>query len=127
MVKWQTVFVSAMIGTDRYMPGYLVEMMKEYTRAWECGWNRTLRICLKSGQSVLFLLNPDGYEIMRMISLPYVKIPSLSADVVWEVSCKEFTGNAREQNSEKFSLPVITEESRSTSSLQVKMKQKKRW
>lgn len=35
----QTVFcIAGMIGTDRYMPGYLVEMMKEYTRAWECGW-----------------------------------------------------------------------------------------
>ena len=65
----QTVFcIAGMIGTDRYMPGYLVEMMKEYTRAWECGWKLEEIYDLRDlfeKWTICFvpILNPDGYEI----------------------------------------------------------------
>lgn len=72
----QTVFcIAGMIGTDRHMPGYLVEMMKEYTRAWECGWKLE-----EIYENDFFAIrNPIYRQMLRM----------------QEVSCKEFTGNAR--------------------------------
>lgn len=55
-------------GCDRWMPSCLVQMIQEYCRAYECGWNLDeeyqvrelldeVRICF------IPVLNPDGYEI----------------------------------------------------------------
>ena len=81
----QTVFcIAGMIGTDRYMPGYLVEMIKEYTRAWECGWKLEEIYNLKDlfeKWTICFvpLLNPDGYEIYENDFFA-IRNPDLSAD-----------------------------------------------
>lgn len=60
--------IAGLTGRDRYLPEYLLKMLQEYARAWECGWKiknlydvREMldkwRICF------IPLLNPDGYEI----------------------------------------------------------------
>lgn len=60
--------LSGLHGTDRQMPGLLVNMALEYCNAYECGWTlehfyevKTLldevRLCF------IPVLNPDGYEI----------------------------------------------------------------
>ena len=97
----QTVFcIAGMIGTDRYMPGYLVEMIKEYTRAWECGWKLEEIYNLKDlfeKWTICFvpLLNPDGYEIYENDFFA-IRNPIYRQMLrMQEVSCKEFTGNAR--------------------------------
>ena len=97
----QTVFcIAGMIGTDRYMPGYLVEMMKEYTRAWECGWKLEEIYDLRDlfeKWTICFvpLLNPDGYEIYENDFFA-IRNPIYRQMLrMQEVSCKEFTGNAR--------------------------------
>ena len=97
----QTVFcIAGMIGTDRYMPGYLVEMMKEYTRAWECGWKLEEIYDLRDlfeKWTICFvpLLNPDSYEIYENDFFA-IRNPIYRQMLrMQEVSCKEFTGNAR--------------------------------
>ena len=114
----QTIFcIAGMIGTDRHMPGYLVEMMKEYTRAWECGWKLEEIYDLRDlfeKWTICFvpILNPDGYEIYE--------------NDFFAIRHPTYRQMPVEQNSGKTFLPVITGESRSTSSLQVKMK-RRRW
>ena len=127
----QTVFcIAGMIGTDRHMPGYLVEMMKEYTRAWECGCKLEEiydRRDLFEKWTICFvpILNPDGYEIYENDFLPYV-IRSIGRCFVCRKSpAKNLPAMPVEQNSGKISLPAMTGESRSTSSLQVKMKRRR--
>ena len=97
----QTVFcIAGMIGTDRHMPGYLVEMMKEYTRAWECGWKLEEIYDLRDlfeKWTICFvpILNPDGYEIYENDFFA-IRNPIYRQMLrMQEVSCKEFTGNAR--------------------------------
>ena len=60
--------VSGIYGYDRLMPVLLLEMIREYARAWECNWK--LEEIYDAGELLkkwrfcfIPILNPDGYEI----------------------------------------------------------------
>ena len=55
-------------GRDRNMPWYLLKMIQEYAKYWECGWKLEelydVRELLQKWKICFVpLLNPDGYEI----------------------------------------------------------------
>lgn len=62
----ETVFcIAGLSGRDRCMPIYLMHMLKEYVKAWECRWKLEnlydLRILLEDWKICFIpLLNPDG-------------------------------------------------------------------
>ena len=74
--------------------------MKEYTRAWECGWKLEEIYDLRDlfeKWTICFvpILNPDGYEIYENDFFA-IRNPIYRQMLrMQEVSCKEFTGNAR--------------------------------
>lgn len=63
----ETVFcIAGLSGRDQCMPVYLMHMLKEYVKAWECRWKLEnlydLRVLLEDWKICFIpLLNPDGY------------------------------------------------------------------
>ena len=97
----ETVFcIAGLSGRDRCMPVYLLEMLKEYTRAWECGWKLDelydLRNLLERWKFCFIpLLNPDGYEIYEKDFFAIRNPVYRQMLRMQEVPCKEFNGNGR--------------------------------
>ena len=92
--------IAGLNGQDRCMPVYLVQMMKEYAKAWECRWKLEelydLRELLDRWKICFIpLLNPDGYEIHEN-DFFVIRNPIYRQMLrMQEVPCKDFTGNAR--------------------------------
>ena len=65
----QLIFcISGIDGTQTLLPGILLEMAGEYSRAYECGWKleefyEVRKLLDKTRICMIPLVNPDGYEI----------------------------------------------------------------
>lgn len=92
--------IAGLNGQDRWMPVYLVQMLKEYAKAWECRWKLEelydLRELLDRWKICFIpLLNPDGYEICEK-DFFVIRNPIYRQMLrMQEIPCREFTGNAR--------------------------------
>lgn len=111
------------------MPIYLMHMLKEYVKAWECRWKLEnlydLRVLLEDWKICFIpLLNPDGYEIYEK-DFYAIRNPIYRQMLrMQEIPCKEFICNSRGVNLRKISRHSTTEENKFIVSRRVKMKQK---
>ena len=92
--------IAGLSGRDRYMPLHLLNMIREYARAWECRWELCdlydLRELLERWKICFIpLLNPDGYEIYEK-DYQAIRNPVYRQMLrMQEVPCKEFFCNGR--------------------------------
>ena len=122
--------ISGLTGLDRQTPGFLIQMLLEYVKAWENGWKieeiydireflEKWRICF------IPVLNPDGYEIYAG-DFQAIRNPIYRQMLrMQEIPAKEYTGNARGTDLGKIFLRSIISGSRSCSSRQAKMRPKR--
>ena len=103
----ETVFcIAGLSGRDRCMPIYLMHMLKEYVKAWECRWKLEnlydLRVLLEDWKICFIpLLNPDGYEIYEK-DFYAIRNPIYRQMLrMQEIPCKEFICNSRGVNLRK--------------------------
>ncbi len=97
----ETIYcIAGLNGQDRRMPVYLLQMMKEYAKAWECKWKLDelydLRELLANWKICFIpLLNPDGYEIYEKDFFAIRNPINRQMLRMQEIPCKEFVGNSR--------------------------------
>lgn len=103
----ESVFcLSGLCGTDRRMPSYLLWMVQEYCRAWECGWMLEelydVRSLLKDRKLCFIpVLNPDGYEIYEK-GYTVIRNPIYRQMLrMQDMSCREYVCNARGMDIQK--------------------------
>lgn len=95
--------VSGINGMDRLMPSYLLMMIQEYCRAWECNWKLEnlydTRILLDQWKLCFIpVINPDGYEIFEK-DYTVIRNPIYRQMLrMQETPCKEYFCNARGMN-----------------------------
>lgn len=93
--------LAGLCGQDRQMPMYLVSMVKEYAKFWECRWKLEdfydLRELLTKWRICFIpLLNPDGYEIYDKDFFA-IRNPIYRQMLrMQEIPCKEFSCNSRD-------------------------------
>lgn len=98
--------LAGLSGTDRLMPSYLVWMIQEYCRAWECKWNLDEIYDIRQlldGWRLCFIpvLNPDGYEIYEKDYI-VIRNPIYRQMLrMQETPCREYTCNARGMDIQK--------------------------
>lgn len=100
----ETIYcIAGLNGRDRKMPVYLLQMLKEYARAWECRWKLEdlfdLRELFERWKICFIpLLNPDGYEIYEK-DFYAIRNPIYRQMLrMQKISCKEFICNSRGVN-----------------------------
>lgn len=92
--------IAGLTGQDRQMPLYLICMLQEYAKAWECGWDLEdfydLRELLENWNICFVpLLNPDGYEIYEKDFFA-IRNPIYRQMLrMQEIPSKEFACNSR--------------------------------
>ena len=92
--------LSGLTGSDRQTPGFLVQMIQEYVKAWENGWKTEeiydLRELLDKWRLCFIpLLNPDGYEIYEG-DFQAIRNPIYRQMLrMQEIPGKEYSGNGR--------------------------------
>lgn len=103
----ETIFcIAGLSGRDQCMPVYLMHMLKEYVKAWECRWKLEnlydLRVLLEDWKICFIpLLNPDGYEIYEK-DFYAIRNPIYRQMLrMQEIPCKEFICNSRGVNLRK--------------------------
>lgn len=103
----ETIYcIAGLSGIDRCMPVYLLHMLKEYARAWECRWKLeelyNLQELLDRWKICFIpLLNPDGYEIYEK-DFYAIRNPVYRQMLrMQEIPCKEFICNSRAVNLRK--------------------------
>ena len=103
----ETIFcIAGLSGRDQCMPVYLMHMLKEYVKAWECRWKLEnlydLRALLEDWKICFIpLLNPDGYEIYEK-DFYAIRNPIYRQMLrMQEIPCKEFICNSRGVNLRK--------------------------
>ena len=118
--------ISGLTGLDRQTPGFLIQMLLEYVKAWENGWKieeiydireflEKWRICF------IPVLNPDGYAIFRRSAIRFIARC---------FECRKFRQKSIQEMQEgrisgKIFLRSIIRGSRSCSSRQAKMRPKR--
>ena len=104
--------ISGLTGLDRQTPGFLIQMLLEYVKAWENGWKieeiydireflEKWRICF------IPVLNPDGYEIYAGDSQSDL---SPDASNAGNSGKRVYRKCKRDGSQEKFSYAVLSEE-----------------
>lgn len=92
--------LAGLCGTDRLMPTYLLWMIQEYAKAWECKWKLEeiydVRKLLEDWKLCFVpVLNPDGYEIYEK-GYQVIRNPIYRQMLkMQETPCKEYICNAR--------------------------------
>lgn len=92
--------LAGLCGTERLMPTYLLWMIQEYAKAWECKWKLEeiydVRKLLEDWKLCFVpVLNPDGYEIYEK-GYQVIRNPIYRQMLkMQETPCKEYICNAR--------------------------------
>lgn len=87
-------------GTDNILPFYLLEMLREYCSAYECGWQLrdfydVKELLAKTRLCFIPVLNPDGFEIGRR-GYSAIRNPIFRQMLrMQEIPAKEYEYNAR--------------------------------
>ena len=98
--------LAGLCGTERLMPTYLLWMIQEYVKAWECKWSLEeiydVRQLLEDWKLCFIpVLNPDGYEIYEK-DFTVIRNPIYRQMLrMQDISCRNYVCNARGMDKQK--------------------------